>query len=69
MPREVHIGDLVTTRKAHPCGSTAWEVYRIGADIGLKCLRCGRRVLLTRRAFERAARTIRPPSPGETTKD
>ena len=65
MPREVHVGDIVTTRKTHPCGSAKWQVYRIGADIGLKCLGCGRRVLLPRRQFERAARTIRPPAPDE----
>ncbi len=65
MPREVHVGDIVTTRKKHPCGGAEWQVYRIGADIGLKCLGCGRRVLLTRREFERAARIIRRPAPGE----
>jgi hypothetical protein len=39
-------------RKAHPCGSYEWEVVRVGADIGLKCLKCERRVLLERGVFE-----------------
>jgi hypothetical protein len=44
---------MVRLRKAHPCGSYEWEVVRVGADIGLKCLKCQRRVLLQREVFER----------------
>ena len=47
------VGDIVRLRKAHPCGSYEWEVVRVGADIGLKCLKCQRRVLLARDVFER----------------
>jgi len=47
------VGDRVTLKKAHPCGGSEWEVYRIGADIGLRCLTCGRRVMLRRREAER----------------
>jgi hypothetical protein len=53
MPIEVHVGDVVRLRKVHPCGSYEWRVVRIGADIGLKCLGCERRVLLPRSTFER----------------
>ena len=53
MPVEVHLGDVVRLRKVHPCGSFEWRVVRLGADIGLKCLLCGRRVLLPRSTFER----------------
>ena len=49
----IAIGDMVRLRKPHPCGSHAWTVVRVGADIGLKCCQCERRVLLTRREFER----------------
>jgi hypothetical protein len=56
MPFDVQIGDIVQTRKTHPCGSNQWQVYRIGADIGLRCLGCQRRVMLTRRAFEKAVK-------------
>ncbi len=56
MPFDVQIGDIVQTRKTHPCGSNRWQVYRIGADIGLRCLGCQRRVMLTRRAFEKAVK-------------
>lgn len=44
---------MVRLRKPHPCGSFEWTVVRVGADIGLKCCQCERRVLLTRREFER----------------
>jgi len=53
MTTETKPGDIVRLRKAHPCGSYEWEVVRVGADIGLKCLKCQRRVLLERGVFER----------------
>jgi len=43
-------------RKTHPCGSVRWEVVRVGADIGMVCCTCGRRVLLPRRKFARQVR-------------
>jgi hypothetical protein len=49
----IAIGDRVRLRKPHPCGGHEWAVVRVGADIGLKCCLCERRVLLTRREFER----------------
>jgi len=50
---DVHVGDIVMLRKPHPCGSYEWEVVRIGTDIGLKCCKCGRRVLLPRSKFNK----------------
>ena len=49
----VEIGDMVRLRKPHPCGSFDWRVWRIGADIGLSCIGCERKVLLTRADFEK----------------
>ncbi|MGD8554088.1 MAG: DUF951 domain-containing protein [Anaerolineales bacterium] len=46
---DLKMDEVVRLRKPHPCGSTDWLVVRLGADIGLKCLGCGRRILLTRR--------------------
>jgi hypothetical protein len=51
-----YVGDVVEMRKPHPCGGTQWEIVRVGADIGLICLTCRRRVLLTRRKFAHQAR-------------
>jgi hypothetical protein len=53
MTMDVKIGDIVRLRKAHPCGSYEWEVTRVGADIGIKCLKCQRRVLLERDNFRK----------------
>lgn len=52
----IYLGDVVEMRKPHPCGSYLWEVVRVGADIGLTCRQCGRRVLLPRRKFARQAK-------------
>jgi hypothetical protein len=51
-PLELWLGDVLRLRKAHPCGSTSWRVVRLGADIGLTCEGCGRRVMLERRRLE-----------------
>jgi hypothetical protein len=58
MPLDVQVGDVVQMRKTHPCGSDRWRVYRVGADIGLRCLGCERRLMLPRRKFERAVRRV-----------
>lgn len=47
------VGDVVRLKKPHPCGGFDWSVVRLGADIGVKCVTCGRRVLLPRRELER----------------
>ena len=53
---DVRLGDRVSLARPHPCGSRDWEVVRVGADIGLRCLGCGRRVLLARADLERRLR-------------
>jgi hypothetical protein len=50
---EIKLGDVVRLKKKHPCGGYQWQVIRLGADIGIKCLQCQRRVLLPRSTFER----------------
>jgi hypothetical protein len=50
---EIKLGDVVRLKKKHPCGSYEWQVVRLGADIGIKCLKCQHRVLLGRSIFER----------------
>jgi hypothetical protein len=58
MVKDVQVDDLVRLRKPHPCGSFEWRVVRIGADIGIKCQVCGRRVLLDRRTFNKRVKTV-----------
>lgn len=52
------LDDVVRLRKPHPCGSFEWRVVRLGADIGLRCLRCERRVLLPRSIVERRVKQV-----------
>ena len=58
MPLELYLGDVVRLRKPHPCGSTDWEVVRLGADIWLRCLGCGRRIRLPRPTLERRLKSF-----------
>lgn len=56
--QDIHIGDRVQMRKQHPCGSREWVVYRVGADIGLRCVGCERRVMLARRVFNKQLKQV-----------
>ena len=63
---DVQVGDIAIMRKQHPCGSKQWKVYRIGADIGIRCLGCDHRHMMPRRKFEKAVKKLeradqRPP--------
>jgi hypothetical protein len=50
---EFLLGDVVTLKRSHPCGGQEWLVDRLGADIGLRCRKCERHVMLDRRTLER----------------
>lgn len=52
------MGDRVRLRKRHPCGGDEWQVTRIGADIGIRCITCGRRIMLPRAKFEKQAKSV-----------
>ena len=60
---EVAVGELWRMRRKHPCGSWEWRVYRTGADIGIECAGCKRRVMLERRKFENRAKARIEPAP------
>lgn len=66
-PPDIHVGDRVRMRKPHPCGGHEWEVTRIGADIGLRCLTCGRRVMLPRSKFNRQMKQVLSSEPSKPT--
>ena len=58
MPLKIELGDIVRMKKKHPCGSDRWEVVRTGMDIRIKCLGCGRQVLMPRETFEKRVKSI-----------
>ncbi len=71
-PVPFYLDDIVRLRKPHPCGSHEWRVIRLGADIGLRCLTCQRRVLLPRRTLEKRLKTFverGPDAPSEVQSD
>ena len=60
---DIQPGDVLTMKKAHPCGSREWLVLRVGADFKLRCLGCAHEVMGPRAKFERNVRDIkRPPA-------
>lgn len=60
---DLEMHEVLRLRKPHPCGSYDWVVVRLGADIGLKCLGCGRRILLSRREVRRRLKARLTQSP------
>ena len=52
------VGDVITMKKPHPCGSKDWEVLRVGADFRLKCKGCGHQIMIPRRLVEKNTRNI-----------
>ena len=59
---ELRMGEVLRLRKVHPCGGFEWEVVRLGADIGIRCLRCRRRVLMSRSDLEKRTKRAGPSS-------
>lgn len=55
---DIQVGDILKMKKQHPCGSTEWEVLRIGADFRLKCTGCGHQIMIPRVKAEKNVRGI-----------
>ena len=55
---EIRLEDKVKMKKTHPCGSDEWRVIRIGADIKIKCLGCGRIVMMERADFVKRRKKV-----------
>lgn len=53
-------GDIVITKKPHPCGGSRWEVAGTGADVKIRCLTCGRTVLLLPDELKKRTKQILP---------
>ena len=62
---EIQLDDVLELKKQHPCGSKQWKVTRVGADIRLECLGCGRKVMLTRRDLKKRMKRIVPKDGGD----
>lgn len=52
------LNDVVEMKKPHPCGTNAWKIIRLGADIRIKCTGCQHSVMIPRREFEKKLKKI-----------
>lgn len=55
---DVQVGDIVTMKKQHPCGSKNWKILRIGADFRMECCGCGHIVMVPRVKAEKNIKNI-----------
>ena len=55
---DIRVGDVLTMKMPHPCGSRDWEVLRVGADFRLRCRGCGHEVMGPRMKFEKNVRAV-----------
>jgi len=58
-PTRFEVGDIVRLKKQHPCGSSEWEIVRVGADFRLKCIGCGHPIMISRRQVEKSMKEIK----------
>ena len=56
---QFELGDIIRLKKKHPCGSSEWEILRVGADFRLKCLGCGHQIMISRKLVEKNVKEIR----------
>lgn len=61
----IQVGDVLQMKKAHPCGGKEWLVLRVGMDFRLRCLTCGREMMILRGKAERSVKKILPKQDGE----
>lgn len=59
MEKEYSVGSLLVLKKGHPCGENLWEVVKLGADIRLKCTKCGRLVIIPRLELNKKIKKIK----------
>ena len=59
MAEHYEVGDIVKLKKPHPCGSSEWEILRVGADFRLKCTGCGHQIMVARKLVEKNTRGLR----------
>lgn len=55
---DIRVGDVIKLKKQHPCGSSEWEVLRIGIDFRIKCTGCGHMLMTPRTQIEKSIRSV-----------
>ncbi len=55
---KIDLNDILVTKKKHVCGSDRWIVTRIGAEVKIKCEKCGREVMFFKPTLEKRIKAI-----------
>lgn len=58
MPMDLNVGDIIQTRKQHPCGNNRFEIMRTGMDFRIKCLECNKQIWISRPKLEKRIKKI-----------
>lgn len=58
MPMDIRVGDVLTMKKNHPCGSAEWLVLRVGMDFKMRCKGCGREMMIPRAKAEKSIKRV-----------
>jgi len=58
MDKDYQLGSIVMMKKGHPCGTNEWEIVRLGADLKIKCVNCGRIVMMPRIEFNKKIKKV-----------
>ena len=58
MDKDYKLGSIVIMKKQHPCGTNEWEIVRVGADVKIKCIHCGRTIMLPRIEFNKKLKSV-----------
>lgn len=58
MPMDLNVGDIIQTRKQHPCGNNRFEIMRTGMDFRIKCLECNKQIWISRQKLEKRIKKI-----------
>ena len=59
MDKDYKVGSVVVMKKEHPCGSNEWVITRTGADIKIKCNKCGRSIMLPSIEFNKKLKKVK----------
>ncbi len=55
---DVRVGDILEMKKQHPCGEKRFSVLRTGMDFKIRCVKCGREVMVPRSKAEKNIKNI-----------
>lgn len=58
MPMDLKVGDVVETKKSHPCGSNQFEILRVGMDFRIKCMKCEKQIWIERPNLEKRIKKV-----------